>query len=84
MRTHGTIKRAAAVAVATGALLLLPAAGAQAAASDKPSAPASAAGTQGWQLCLLSQCSTGSDQDGDSGPVQGMNLCILAFCSVGG
>lgn len=41
-------------------------------------------GTQGFNLCLLSRCSTGSGDDtrGGTGLVQGGNLCLLSFCEV--
>lgn len=41
-------------------------------------------GTQGFNLCLLSRCSTGSGDDIGSGTglVQGGNLCLLSYCEV--
>lgn len=41
-------------------------------------------GTQGFNLCLLSTCSTGSGEDteGGIGLVQGGNLCLLSTCEL--
>ncbi|WP_069990491.1 hypothetical protein [Streptomyces qinglanensis] len=41
-------------------------------------------GTQGFNLCLLSRCSIGSDDGVGSGIglVQGGNLCLLSTCEV--
>ncbi len=41
-------------------------------------------GTQGFNLCLLSRCSTGSGDDAGSGIglVQGGNLCLLSTCEL--
>ncbi|GAA2586873.1 hypothetical protein GCM10010424_37560 [Streptomyces lienomycini] len=41
-------------------------------------------GTQGFNLCLLSRCSTGSADGGGRGVglVQGGNLCLLSFCEL--
>ncbi|MDT0433202.1 MULTISPECIES: hypothetical protein [Streptomyces] len=47
-------------------------------------APAGYRGTQGFNLCLLSRCSTGSDSGdgGGVGLVQGGNLCLLSVCEL--
>ncbi|MET9139088.1 hypothetical protein [Streptomyces parvulus] len=41
-------------------------------------------GTQGFNLCLLSRCSTGSGDGSGSGIglVQGGNLCLLSVCEL--
>lgn len=41
-------------------------------------------GTQGFNLCLLSRCSTGSGDGAGSGVglVQGGNLCLLSVCEL--
>ncbi|MEU6762947.1 hypothetical protein ABZ916_10520 [Streptomyces sp. NPDC046853] len=41
-------------------------------------------GTQGFNLCLLSRCSTGSGDSpkGGVGLVQGGNLCVLSSCEL--
>ncbi|NJP99733.1 hypothetical protein [Streptomyces zingiberis] len=41
-------------------------------------------GTQGFNLCLLSTCSTGSEDRGGNGVglVQGGNLCLLSTCEL--
>ncbi|WP_146057125.1 MULTISPECIES: hypothetical protein [unclassified Streptomyces] len=41
-------------------------------------------GVQGWQLCLLASCQTGTGGSGGAQGVQGINLCLLALCSVRG
>ncbi|MEU5835898.1 hypothetical protein ABZ820_19805 [Streptomyces diacarni] len=43
-------------------------------------------GIQGFNLCLLSQCSLGAGAPAEGGisQVQGGNLCLLATCDAGG
>ncbi|UNT00737.1 hypothetical protein MMF93_32830 [Streptomyces tubbatahanensis] len=43
-------------------------------------------GVQGFNLCLLSQCSLGAGAPAEGGisQVQGGNLCLLAACDIGG
>ncbi|MET8061196.1 hypothetical protein [Streptomyces microflavus] len=90
------VLRRALVPAAAGALLLISAPGAEAAASPErtarpaqstPAAGPLAAyrGIQGGNLCLLARCTVGdSGPAGHVGPsnTQGFNLCLLAVCTV--
>lgn len=86
--THHSLRWSAATAVATTVLL----AGSSTALAGTPSSPGSShrgesnyQGGQGFNLCLVARCATGSGAGTGTGgisQVQGVNFCFLAACSV--